>query len=187
MKAHFQYLRYVLRHKLFVFRGCIALGVPLHQAIMHDWSKFTPGEWFAYVRQFYGHKPDEREERLTESMGIVIKNRAEIKADFDAAWNHHQKVNPHHWQYWLLITDSDDPRLRALPMPQRFVLEMVADWYGAGMAITGKPELEFWYMANKDKMILEDGTRYRVQQAIIEAKRKGLIPSAPTRDGRGGV
>ena len=176
MKAHFQYLRYVLRHKWHVFVGCMALGVPLHQAIIHDWVKFLPIEWFAYVRQFYGHKPDEREERLTESMGIFIRTRAEIKADFDAAWNHHQKTQPHHWQYWVLVTDSDEPRLRAIPIPQRFVLEMVADWYGAGMAITGKAEMEAWYEKNKDKMILESETRLRVERAISLAKFKRLIP-----------
>lgn len=166
MRAHLKYLAYVLRHKWFVFRGCWALGVPLHQAIVHDWSKFTFAEWPAYVAQFYGHKPTEEEERITANLGIVIRTRAEIQAAFDAAWNHHQKVNPHHWQYWLLITDSDDPRLRALPIPQRFVLEMVADWYGAGMAITGTKDVESWFLKNKDKIILEDGTRVRVQQAI---------------------
>jgi hypothetical protein len=53
---------------------------------------------------------------------------------------------------------------------------MIADWYGAGMAISGTKDLEPWFLANKDKMILEDSTRFRVQQAIMKAKRKGLIP-----------
>lgn len=172
MRAHWAYFKYVFRHKWFVFRGCLLLGVPLHQAIIHDWVKYMPVEWFAYVRWFYGHKPDEKEERLTESMGIVIRTRAEMKADFDRAWNHHQKTQPHHWQYWLLITDSDEPRLKPLPIPQRFVLEMVADWYGAGMAISGVMDVEPWYLENKNKIILEDGTRFRVTQAIKKLQRK---------------
>lgn len=176
VKAHLRYLSYVLRHKYHVFVGCLALGVPLHQAIIHDWVKFLPIEWFPYVRQFYGYKPTEEEERRALMLGISIRTRADIKAAFDTAWNHHQKTQPHHWQYWVLVTDSDEPRLRALPIPQRFVLEMVADWYGAGMAITGKPELESWFLANKSKMVLEDGTYFRVTQAIQRAKRKGLIP-----------
>ncbi len=171
MKAHWAYFAYVCRHKWHVFVGCMALGVPLHQAIIHDWVKFFPIEWFPYVRWFYGHKPTEKEERLTESMGIVIRTRAEMKADFDRAWNHHQKTQPHHWQYWVLITDSDEPRLKPLPIPQRFVLEMVADWYGAGMAISGTKDIEAWFFKNKDKIILEDGTRFRVQQAIQKATR----------------
>lgn len=177
LKPHVKYLLYVLRHKWHVFIGCMALGVPIHQAIIHDWVKFLPVEWFPYVASFYGYKPTEDEERRASMMGIPIKTRADIKAAFDQAWNHHQKTQPHHWQYWLLITDSDEPRLRPLPIPQRFVLEMVADWYGAGMAITGKPELEKWFLANNKKMILEDGTRFRVQQAIMKAKRAHLIPS----------
>jgi hypothetical protein len=175
MRAHLQYFKYVLRHKWYVFRACLALRVPIHQAIIHDWVKFLPVEWFPYVRQFYGPKPTEDQERLTLSLGIAIKTRADIAADFDVAWNHHQKTQPHHWQYWLLITDSDDPRLRPIPIPQRFVLEMVADWWGAGMAITGKPELESWHLANKHKIILEDGTAARVLDAIHTLKCKGLI------------
>lgn len=148
MRKHVQYLRYVCKHKYHVFRACIALKVPLHQALIHDWVKFLPVEWIPYVQFFYG-----------------IKNDATKRA-FDIAWNHHQKTQPHHWQYWLLITDTDEPRLRALDIPQRFVLEMVADWYGAGMAIHGKADVAEWYQQNKEKILLSDNTRTRVEQAI---------------------
>lgn len=169
MKAHFAYLRYVLKHKWHVFRGCIALGVPLHQAIIHDWVKFLPVEFSPYVYQFYNADGSKRTVR--DASGSYDPNK---QADaFKRAWLHHQR-QPHHWQAWISIGDGGN--LSPLPIPQRFVLEMVADWYGAGMAITGKPELESWFLKNKDKMLLEDGTRYRVQQAIMRAKRKGLIP-----------
>lgn len=158
MMPHFRYLWYVLKHKAYVFYAGIQLGVSPHQLIIHDYTKFGLTEWFPYVRQFYGEKSTEADERVAFGLGMNIRTRAQIKADFDAAWNHHQKTQPHHWQHWVLITDSDEPRLRALPMPQKYVLEMVADWYGAGMAIN-----------------LEDGTRYRVQQAIQKAKRVGLV------------
>lgn len=170
MKAHWQYLKYVLRHKWYVFRGCLALGVPIHQAIIHDWVKFLPVEWFPYVRQFYGEKPTEDDERRTLMLGISIRTRAQIKADFDNAWNHHQKTQPHHWQYWLLITDSDEPRLRPLAMPHRFILEMVADWYGAGMAINGAADVGRWYEGSKSKIILHPQTRELVEQTLEEAK-----------------
>jgi hypothetical protein len=169
MKSHWLYLKYVLRHKWHVFVGCMALGVPLHQAIIHDWVKFLPIEWFPYVHNFYGPKPIKR-----ETTGEY--DASAVGGSFDAAWNHHQKTQPHHWQHWVLITDSDEPRLRALQIPQRFVLEMVADWYGAGMAITGKPEMEAWYKVNKHKMILHEITEYQIEIAILEAKDKGLIP-----------
>lgn len=159
MKAHWQYLKYVLRHKWYVFRGCRLLGVPLHQAIIHDWVKFLPVEWFPYVRQFYN--PDGTKRSVRDASGAYDPN---AQADaFKRAWLHHQR-QPHHWQAWISIGDGGN--LVPLPIPQRFVLEMVADWYGAGMAISGVNDVEPWYLKNKDKIVLEDGTRYRVTQAI---------------------
>jgi hypothetical protein len=168
MRAHIAYLRYVFTHKWYVFIGCMALGVPIYQALIHDWVKFLPVEWFAYVRQFYNTDGSKRTVR--DASGSYDPNR---QADeFKQAWLHHQK-QPHHWQSWISIGDGGN--LVPLPIPQRFVLEMVADWYGAGMAISGTKDLEHWYLANNGKMVLEDGTRYRVQQVIQKAKRVGLI------------
>jgi hypothetical protein len=163
MKAHIAYFRYVLRHKWHVFIGCMALGVPLHQAIVHDWVKFLP-IWFPYVRQFYNADGSKRTVR--DASGSYDPN-AQSDA-FKRAWLHHQK-QPHHWQSWISIGDGGN--LSPLPIPQRFVLEMVADWYGAGMAISGTKDLERWFLVNKDKMLLEDGTRFRVTQAIKKAER----------------
>ncbi len=172
MKAHLAYLRYVLTHKYHVFVGCWALGVPLHQAIIHDWVKFLPIEWFPYVRQFYN--PDGSKRSVRDATGSYDPNK---QADaFKRAWLHHQR-QPHHWQAWISIGDRGT--LSPLPIPQRFVLEMVADWYGAGMAISGTKDLETWFLANKDKIVLEEGARYRVGQAIQRAKRKGLIDAQP--------
>src|SRR5207302_8082977 len=57
---------------------------------------------------------------------------ADEKAAFSAAWNHHMKVNPHHHQFWLLVKDGG--AVVPLRMSRKFVLEMVADWRGAGRA-----------------------------------------------------
>lgn len=164
MIAHWAYLKYVLKHKYFVFLGCLALGVPLHQAIIHDWVKFLPIEFFPYVRQFYNADGSKRSVR--DASGSYDPNK---QADaFRCAWLHHQK-QPHHWQAWISIGDGGN--LSPLPIPQRFVLEMVADWYGAGMAISGTKDIEAWFLQNKDKIVLEDGTRFRVQQAVQKAAR----------------
>src|SRR5436190_17785335 len=135
MRRHLAYLRYVLRHKWYVFLACARYGL-WWRGIKHDWSKFLPCEWSAYVRSFYN----------TDGSKKDWKARTEVEKDaFDAAWNHHQKVNDHHWQFWLLVTDSDEPRQRPLLMPERCVKEMIADWVGAGKAITGKIEVCDWF------------------------------------------
>lgn len=164
MKAHIRYLKYVLRHKWFVFKAGIKLGVPLWQLIIHDWSKFLPSEWMPYVRKFYGGKyPD----RVPSDFEPYALTQGRVDYQFNVAWNHHQKRNPHHWQYWILR--EDDGNTIALPIPTNYALEMLADWVGAGIAITGRNEVREWYAKNKGKIVLEISTR-----KFIEEKLKGM-------------
>jgi hypothetical protein len=156
MKAHLQYLWYVLRHKWFVLVAGLKTGAPLWRLLIHDWSKFTPAEWTPYVNQFYA------------------KGRKQPGA-FEKAWMHHWHHNAHHWQHWLDI--KYDGTLRPQPMPDKLVREMVADWMGAGRAITGSWDIEPWYEANKDKMILFSTTRTRVEWQIAIVTRKGRAHS----------
>lgn len=108
---YLQYLWYVIRHKWFVFIECCKLGIPL-AGITHDLSKLLPDEFIPYARYFYGPKVAtnskvfdyERNEFVTK-----MEPPAEVKEAFDKAWNHHQKRNPHHWQYWLLSPDNPRP------------------------------------------------------------------------------
>lgn len=153
MKAHLQYLNYVLRHKWFVFLACRRLAVPFWQSVFHDYTKFLPIEWFAYVDFFY------RGEQSSKSSNGKVRKASTVA--FEMAWNHHQKHNPHHWQYWVLIPDVDGGG--ALEMPVNYALEMIADWDGAGRAITGKSDPAGWYSSNKEKMILHPNTRQFVE------------------------
>lgn len=197
MKRHLAYLKYVLRHKWFVFLACLEYRVPLWIAISHDWDKFLPDEWFPYARCFY--KPN-GEKQYNESV------------EFSRAWMLHQHRNKHHWQYWLFVTitshncgmplpetdymvwDRGEVNrvvkrnsggvewyelqdvypgdfMDATPMPDVYQREMLADWVGAGRAITGKDEPWIWYGNNKEKMNLHPDTRHWIETAL-EARRK---------------
>lgn len=81
----------------------------------------------------------------------------EVVEEFDRAWLHHIHMCPHHWQHWVLLEDDGD--VKFLEMPGRYIGEMLADWQGAGRAITGRDNLEEWYKANRDKILLHDRTR----------------------------
>lgn len=110
MKRHLKYLKYVLRHKWFVFIECCKLGIPI-RGILHDWSKFRPSEWFPYADYFYGDERPAREipRGALAGMGIFPYTREEVEEAFDIAWNLHQKRNDHHWQFWLLTPDNPRP------------------------------------------------------------------------------
>ena len=158
MKAHWAYFSYVVRHKWFVFLAGCETKTPLWRLIIHDWSKFLPCEWFPYVVSFYNRDGSKRDWKTRDPWD---------KMEFDAAWNHHQKTNKHHWQYWILINDSDEPKMHPQIMPEKYVREMIADWAGAGRAITGKWEVKAWYYANLEKIILHDSTRMTVEQILV--------------------
>ena len=83
---------------------------------------------------------------------------------FKRAWLHHQR-QPHHWQAWCVVGDRG--AIVPLPMPQRFVLEMVADWYGAGDG-DQRRERRRGVVSRKQGQDGPGGgqSRYRVTQAI---------------------
>lgn len=155
MRKHWRYLLYIVRHKWFVFVAGLRVKAPLWRLVIHDWSKFTPGEWFPYVEYFYGEKPRLQKEEWDDYRYWTQAHK--YYAAFDRAWLHHQHANPHHWQHWVLR--NDDGIVKTLPMPAPLVREMVADWMGAGRAITGKWEALDWYLKNCHKMLLHDESR----------------------------
>jgi hypothetical protein len=162
---HLNYLKYVLIHKWFVFIECCKLGIPL-KGIIHDLSKFTPSEWFPYVNYFYGNYPEWSKMSPAEKSLYFGKTKEDIKKVFDLAWLYHQKRNRHHWQYWVL--QKDDGRLVPLKMPLVYAKEMLADWIGAGLAITGERDINIWYEHNKNKIRLHDETRNWIEATISE-------------------
>lgn len=151
ISRHLEYLWYIIRHKYFVFIECRKLNVPLWAAITHDWQKFTPTEWKPYALSFYGPwKYKERPGWLVEA--------------FDRAWLHHQHCGPHHWQYWILREDSG--KVKALKMPDKYQREMLADWHGAGRAISGKNNTVEWYLKEREKIQLHSETRKWIEKQL---------------------
>ena len=149
MKKHLQYLKYILRHKWFVFVAGLQMKVSLWRLLKHDWSKFLPCEWIPYANSFYGGK-----------------RTPQVKSAFTTAWLHHQHRNDHHWQHWVLR--NDDGSIECLPMPEYVWREMIADWMGAGRAITGRWECAEWYVKNRDKIQLHPETRIVVDSILLE-------------------
>ena len=112
----------------------------------HDESKSKSDEFDAYCNYFY---PSE-------------DNKKDSKA-FDYAWLLHQKRNPHHWQYWILIRDEGE--LMAMDMPFEYVCEMLCDWSSFQYTRPGSTANN-WYNKNKNKMILSDNTRKEVERLL---------------------
>jgi len=155
-KRHWAYLKYIAKHKWYVLVATRQTRTSLLRGLIHDLSKFKPSEWFPYARCFYADDGS---------------NQYDDMVDFKEAWLHHQNRNKHHWQYWEL--GMDDGRKIAMKMPDKYVREMLADWMGAGRAITGKWEVGRWYENNKTKMTLHPMTKEKVESLLSILKYYG--------------
>lgn len=157
MRAFRGYARYVLRHKWFVFLGACQLGIPW-LGLIHDLSKLRSDEWRPYQQFFYGRGAPPRCDKVG-----YYKPTDTGDAAFDRAWFLHQKRNKHHWQWWVM--PLDDGGDKALPMPERYRREMLADWQGAGRA-QGKPDTLAWYSAHREQIRLHPETRQWVEERL---------------------
>lgn len=163
MTTNLQYLNYVIRHKIFVFIAGRKTGVPLWRLIIHDWSKFTPAEWSGYRNRFFSGNAGKLDKESDPE-------------EFHQAWTHHWHLNPHHWEYWLkAVKTPDHIRLslgwagfQPMEMPNTYVLEMVADWMGAGRAITGSWDITEWFEENKGRMTLHPKTRLLAEKLVYK-------------------
>lgn len=165
MKKYLKYLVYVLKHKWFVFVECWKRGL-IWQGITHDLSKFLPSEFIPYARYFYGDYPEYEAIKYEYSGGLY---REDIERHFDMAWLKHIHRNPHHWQYWLL--QEDDGPQKIIPMPIKYLKEMVCDWIGAGKAITGKDNIDEWYSKNKENIKIRRIHHKWIQRYFISSER----------------
>lgn len=112
----------------------------------HDESKLREEEFSSYAKYFYGTK--------TEA----------VKTDFDFAWLHHIHSNPHHWQYWVLINDTDGTK--ALDMPKKYIIEMICDHWAFSWRAKNLTEILSWYNKNKSHIIFSDRTKEIYEKSL---------------------
>lgn len=117
-------------------------------------------EYTPYRQHFYPLKNESR-----------IISKEELEYQYDLAWNHHQKVNPHHWQYWILI--RDEGKQVPLEMKEEYIYEMLCDWHSFS-AKDPESTAYNWYHKNRDKMVLAPKTREIVESLVECFKNRPL-------------
>lgn len=123
-----------------------------HNIKLHDDSKFSDDEFDAYANYFYG-----------ESKNKNVKNA------FDNAWLHHIHNNPHHWEYWLLLTDNK--KIKPLDMPLDYIVEMICDWWTFGFKDGNLNEIFTFYANEKHKMVLSNQTRKTIEDILNKIQK----------------
>lgn len=155
----FKHIKLVMKHKWIVFKLCCKIGVHW-RGFMHDWSKFSPTEFFESVKYYNGHKSP-----------IQV-----CKADkgYSEAWLHHKGRNKHHPEYWI---DMSLPE-KAVIMPYKYAAEMICDKLAAGIVYSGKdwtPNTQIEYYRKERKLNLTHPQIDKFMMAVFaQVSKEGL-------------
>ena len=127
-KAHNYLFNVVLPHKTEVFKA----GIDLYSILSEETKEklninFDQYFWNLLVHDFSKLSVLE----IVGYSGWNFKDETGDKEAMNIAWNHHIKNNPHHPEYWF-CPNRDGSMDKVGNMPPIYVLEMVADWIGAG-------------------------------------------------------
>ena len=148
----FKHLCKILIHKFWVMYYCCKYGI-IWQGIIHDISKFSFTEFLQSYKYYVG---------TSSPINEAFKDKG-----YSEAWIHHFHKNPHHFEYWVYITDN---KVIPLKMPNKYVLELCCDWLGAGRAYMGKSftiEKEKDFVTNKLNKVsslIHPDTKQQIQE-----------------------
>ena len=150
MKAwkHFKTITY---HKWLVMKGCFAVGL-YWQGLTHDLSKYSPTEFRVGARYYQGDRSPNNAER--EDKG------------YSSAWLHHKGRNKHHYEYWVDYSSRAENGIVPVPMPDRYIAEMMMDRIAASKVYKGKDYTDAspleYYKLGRDIPILHPYTREKL-------------------------
>lgn len=157
------HLKTILHHKSLVRRNCFKVGL-YWQGIVHDWSKYSPIEFFMGVKYYQG--------------GVRSPNFGEKEANgYSSAWLHHKGRNKHHFEYWIDYPVDPTKGLQGMKMPTKYVVEMFCDRMAASKnynksSYTDKDSLEY-YNRNKEHYVMHPETRALLEKLLYMLAEQG--------------
>ena len=151
----------ITKHRLLVLEGCFRVGL-YRQGLTHDLSKYSPREFWNGAKYYQGNRSPNAAER--EDKG------------YSEAWIHHKGRNPHHYEYWTDM-NRESHRYEPIPMPRRFLVEMVMDRRAAcktyeGASYTSASPLNY---LNKswEKNLMHPQTERELRYILTMLQEKG--------------
>lgn len=156
--AHF---KTITHHRWLVRAGCFRVGL-YWQGLTHDLSKYSPAEFRVGARYYQGTCSPNAGERQEKG--------------YSEAWMHHKGRNRHHYEYW---TDMN-PKTRvyeSVPMPRRYLAEMVADRIAAckvyeGAAYSTASPLAY-LMRSREKDLMNPQIRRELEFLLTMFRDRG--------------
>ena len=156
-----QHFKTITYHRWLVRQGCFRVGL-YWQGLTHDLSKYSPTEFCVGARLYQGTRSPNAAER--EEKG------------YSEAWMHHKGRNRHHYEYW---TDMNPvtKRYESVPMPRKYLVEMVMDRRAACMVYQGKayhPGSELEYLQrSKERLLMNEKTLQELTYILTMLQESG--------------
>lgn len=156
-----QHFKTITYHRWLVREGCFRVGL-YWQGLTHDLSKYSPAEFFSGVRYFQGTRSPNSAER--EANG------------YSQSWMHHKGRNRHHYEYWSDLS-LETRRYEYVPMPRKYLVEMVMDRRAACKVYQGKnyhlgSELEY-LERSRERMFINQETLKQLNYILTMLKEEG--------------
>lgn len=157
---HFKTITY---HKYLVAQGCFKVGL-YRQGILHDLSKYGPTEFRVGMKYYQGTRSPNNAER--EEIG------------YSSAWLHHKGRNKHHYEYWIDYSEEAEPgKLVPVPMPRRYLAEMIMDRIAASKVYKGKDytdrsPLEY-FRKGTNREAMHEETRAELERMLTMLAEEG--------------
>ena len=151
----------ITRHRWLVRDGCFRVGL-IWQGLTHDLSKYAPTEFRVGAKYFQGTRSPNTAER--EEKG------------YSEAWMHHKGRNKHHYEYWSDL-NRQTRRYEYVPMPRKYLVEMVMDRRAACMVYQGKnynSGAALTYLENSvEKELINPQTRRELEFLLTMLRDEG--------------
>lgn len=160
-KHPWKHFKTITHHRLLVMCNCFRVGL-IWQGLTHDLSKYSPVEFCQGAKYYQGTRSPNAAER--EENG------------YSKAWMHHKGRNRHHYEYWTDMNPQTG-RYESVPMPRKYLAEMVMDRIAAsktyqGKAYTDGSPLAYLERARETKLI-HPQTRRELLYLLTMLKEKG--------------
>ena len=156
-----QHFKTVHHHRALVRKGCFRVGLYL-QGLTHDLSKYSPTEFLRGAHYYQGTRSPNAAER--EEKG------------YSEAWMHHKGRNRHHYEYWTDM-NRQTKCYESVPMPKRYLAEMVMDRIAACKTYEGKAYTQTsalnYFLKSRERELMHPKTREELETLLRMLSDRG--------------
>ena len=156
-----KHFKTITKHRILVMRGCFQVGL-YWQGLTHDLSKYAPTEFLIGAKYYQGVRSPNAAER--EDKG------------YSEAWMHHKGRNRHHYEYWTDM-NMQTRCYESVPMPRKYLAEMVMDRRAACMVYQGKNYTPgsalAYFMKSRERDLMHPQTRQELEYILLMLKDDG--------------